>query len=355
MGRSPFALAWDQILAQSIESSILEEFRALFPDDNDYLDDRQFSTIHKIVLGLSLANLGGELAKSETNPDIYDSAGRTALSWAVQREDLVAVDTLLKFGANPELPSKNGTSPLAMAAYSGNLSCFRLLLEAGSSVTAKNTQGFTVLHHAVSYPRQSIKLIKYLMAAGGGARENDIYGRTPLYMAVSYCNVNVVGTLVVDYGADVKEQYPDGDTPLSSALCTCNDDVVQWLLENGAELNTANNAGETCLHRLAKYGSLKTIDIFRKANFSRTEPLRIDSNAINREGKTAFQDAQLRPGKPEGFINLFLTFLFEMHNRDDFIASHVEEKDTLELDRKIDFKWEDEDSESDVFFDALEL
>src|SRR6266516_7697351 len=56
--------------------------------------------------------------KADVNAPQVD--GATALHWAVYRDDLEAVDLLVRAGANVNAANREGTTPIAMSALYGN-------------------------------------------------------------------------------------------------------------------------------------------------------------------------------------------------------------------------------------------
>ena len=79
-------------------------------------------------------------------------------------------------------------------------------------------------------------------------------GDSPLHSAVDYMDLEMVQVLV-DCGADVNARDDAGRTPLNFTLCgwwptrrPTNPGVVRWLLDHGADPNARNKNGETSLH-----------------------------------------------------------------------------------------------------------
>ena len=71
----------------------------------------------------------------------------------------------------------------------------------------------------------------------------------------------------------------------------------------------------TVLHYAARHKSIKTVEILHTTNL-----IKINPYAKNNDGKTAFRLTQQRHSKSEGSIDLFLTMLFEIRNRNDHLA-----------------------------------
>lgn len=78
-------------------------------DDDEFLQNRQFTVLHKVVLGLIPKQLQDELEYSTKDIDVVDSSGRTCVSWAAARGDEKSLGTLLQYGADPNLPDTQGS------------------------------------------------------------------------------------------------------------------------------------------------------------------------------------------------------------------------------------------------------
>ncbi|MBM3779703.1 MAG: ankyrin repeat domain-containing protein, partial [Acidimicrobiia bacterium] len=60
------------------------------------------------------------LLDQRVNPDASLPDGTTALHWAVRVDDPVAVDALIRAGANVRATTRFGVTPLALAATNGS-------------------------------------------------------------------------------------------------------------------------------------------------------------------------------------------------------------------------------------------
>ena len=106
---------------------------------------------------LMLAALNGmfDLSKSliAKGADV-NKPGWTPLHYAATRAQLSVMTLLLDNYAYIDASSPNGTTPLMMAAFYGNPSAVKLLLEAGADPMIKNDQGLSAIDFAHRNNRQ---------------------------------------------------------------------------------------------------------------------------------------------------------------------------------------------------------
>ena len=137
-------------------------------------------------------------AKLDRGNDTMLSGGATALLRAAKAGDVPAMQLLLEHGADPALsPTRNGISPLMAAA--------------GLGTTEQDTTG---RHKTES---QAIAAIELLLERGLNINATDATGRTALHGAALQGHDDVVRFLV-DNGADLQAKDEDGFTPLDTAL-----------------------------------------------------------------------------------------------------------------------------------------
>ena len=161
-----------------------------------------------------------------------------ALISAVRNGTLTEVDKSLVNAADAA-----GNTPLHHAAGYGNLNVFKLLLDNGADVNAKNRRKSTPLHWAI---RDEAK-VRLLLEKGAeiNARQND--GRTPLYLAASLGNGNAVLRLLLDKGADPNLATANGNTSLINAAMRGDAEALALLLAKKADVNAASGTGMTAL------------------------------------------------------------------------------------------------------------
>ena len=123
-----------------------------------------------------------------------DYTGQTPFLRAALSGDTVAMRLLLEYGADPNLPTFAGTTPLMAAAgvnwvvaqtYTVSpealLEAIALCLELGADINATNSMGLTALLGAAN--RGSNEIIEFLVANGARLDVADVHGRTPLRWA----------------------------------------------------------------------------------------------------------------------------------------------------------------------------
>ena len=353
-------MAWNSILSASVDQNALQTLSKLFPDNDNQLESRHFSRIHKIVLGISSSNLEEELRMDSSFIDTVDSLGKTALSWSVQRQDMKATTLLLNAKASTNVSSFRGDTPLYHATFLRNFPLVKLLLHSGASPTHKNKSRTTALHFACGGRKgcgcpngsleavcPSTQIIKLLLAAGSLINEQDAFGMTPLLTAAQ-SNFHAL-RILLEHGAEINTCDNDGETSLMIAITYSQYDIVQLLLQEGARYDQANKSSMTALHHAARFGSIRTMEILHAANLVNINPY-----AKNNDGKTAFELAQQRHSKPEGFIDLFLTLLFEIRNRNDYLARQTGASTCNVVEEVHDGDgWSEEDNQA-VVTDAAE-
>lgn len=82
------------------------------------------------------------------------------------------------------------------------LDMLKLLVENGADIHQRDFAGQTALHRAVLIPKgETLELIKYLIAKGADVNTKDSEGNTPLFIAYAVKNDEVVN-LLINSGAD---------------------------------------------------------------------------------------------------------------------------------------------------------
>lgn len=253
--------AWDIVLAQNADTQTEDKLRSVFSlqYNSIWFEEQQFTILHKIIFYAVRRNLRAELQLSTLAINQQDSKGRTPLSWASARGDEEIVQTLLEFGANPNISCATGNSPLLRSVQASSPKCIRLLLAHGANVLWKNTLGFTALHYAAYY-KDDERYLTPLLDAGLPIDEKDNYGWTALAATAEYDHVSSASVLL-QRGADIETCDKNGWTPLLRAVNSNSHSVLKLLLGQKASHRAISFRGETILHFAAGKGDYDTLKI----------------------------------------------------------------------------------------------
>ena len=132
-------------------------------------------------------------------------------------------------------------SPLVDAVKQQDVAAVRSLLKAGADVNAPEGDGATALHWAVH--AEQIELTRMLIAAGATVDVANDLGITPLYLASAAGNAAIV-TLLLDRGAKAASAAPSGVTALMEAARSGSVETVRLLLTHGADVNARERSRE---------------------------------------------------------------------------------------------------------------
>ncbi|WP_257294499.1 ankyrin repeat domain-containing protein, partial [Endozoicomonas sp. YOMI1] len=141
-------------------------------------------------------------------------------------------------------------TPLHVAAARGQSDIVEGLLEQGANATAITKGGITALHCAAS--KGDVATIKCLVKHG--AKVNTLttakHGDTPLHLAM--LNSHEAATIaLIDSGADIDRLAPYKRRPLHFAAAKGNLNVIEILLDKGADINAGSR---TPLHFAVEHG-----------------------------------------------------------------------------------------------------
>lgn len=128
----------------------------------------------------------------------------------------------------------HGFTPLMLA---DGLAKTVLLLQSGAHVNAQNHWGITPLMCAVQAPDKGLEVAQALIEHGADVNLNQ-----PLVLAeAAYI------PLLLSHGADVNSRNRAGETCLIRAAYQVDYEAARYLLEHGANPNLENTSGQTAL------------------------------------------------------------------------------------------------------------
>ena len=200
-----------------------------------------------------------KLLDSGKDPNEKDRYGNTPLIYAASNGNIEMVKLLLNYKANPNIKGYKSNTPLIHAIQQGHIKVIDLLLQNGAEIiplseAIKYSQKTKTIEHlfqqgatldvSLHEIAQNPSIVKSLLKEGANPNEKDSKGRTPLHNAAQKNEPQSIAILLAA-GADPNTQDNNGETPL---YYVSNPDIVQKLIESGANLFITNNNGKSLLH-----------------------------------------------------------------------------------------------------------
>jgi uncharacterized protein len=206
------------------------------------------------------------LLQKGANVNATEGDGTTALHWAVYRDDLEAVDLLIRAGAKVNAANDLGATPLWTACQNGSEAMVRRLLGAGANPNAKLLSGETLVMVAARVGNAGV--VEQLLAKGADPNARASRGQTALMWAVAQEHAEVVKVLLAhganvharsDTWTDVMAVAPHGyldynravphgnDTPLLFAARVGDLASAKLLVAAGSDVNETDASGITVM------------------------------------------------------------------------------------------------------------
>jgi uncharacterized protein len=202
-----------------------------------------------------------------------------AIHWLVRLGDIESTQILLEVGADPNITSRYGVTPLGLAVQSGNPAMIDLLLQLGADINTREHSGETLLMSASEVGvLESVVLLaeagaeidardrhfdqtalmfavraghydiaRYLLDQDADPNARTSIGETPNWTAPNSQRGFGFGIGIIRGGTPAdrgrREPIAGGMTPLLYAARHDHADIVEMLLDNGADihLTDANN------------------------------------------------------------------------------------------------------------------
>ncbi|MCX7830015.1 MAG: ankyrin repeat domain-containing protein [Acidobacteria bacterium] len=202
--------------------------------------------------------------KKKVNINAKTSYHDTALALSAKAGAVEIVKLLLSKGADVNTSNKWGDTPLHLAAANGNLEIVKLLVQKNADIHQKNYLDFTPMFSAAI--NGSIDCLRFFIEEKGmDVNAKDKIGMTPLIRTCYQEKQQLeIVKYLVEKGANINEKCQGKYRALHYAAMRGHNDIVDFLLQNKANVNAKSAFGETALDLALKNKRILAAKIIRK-------------------------------------------------------------------------------------------
>ncbi|CAF3996688.1 unnamed protein product [Rotaria sordida] len=202
--------------------------------------------------------------------------GVTPLYTTTEEGHLDVVILLIRHGADINQSPKGhvardlhieNQTPLLIACMRNHEAIIRYLIESGADINVTSERGsspfLTICQH------NNVELARLFIQHGArhDIEVKNVFNRkiNGLIVAVESSSIDII-RLLIEAGLDVNykiegEDETAGRTPLFCACVKGLQDIVKYLIEQGADVNGTENSGQSCLHIAAAMGHAVIVQI----------------------------------------------------------------------------------------------
>ena len=226
-------------------------------------------------------------------------SNRTPLLWASLSSSGEFIETLIDLGANVNAQrTDDKEAPLTLSSGWNKFMAVYLLLDHGADANIASADGNSPLHTAVS--KGFFDITKLLVEKGSYVNLQNKEGRTPLFLSVKNKHEQLI-KLLIENEADVRIGYKENSTERFYLVRGKNrgraawhyiageqvnePEIIDLLVKSGANVNAQDAEGFTPLHMAAIHGNLKIV--------KKLVDLEADVNIVTTDGKNAAELAHL--------------------------------------------------------------
>jgi ankyrin repeat protein len=156
----------------------------------------------------------------------FQLSAQDELFSSIRNGDISKVKTYIN--SQPQavnLLSKEGFSPLILAAYSGNLEMVQLLAYEGAAINHTSPMGTALMAAIV---KNHFPVVQFLLEKGADVNLSDENGTTPLIFAVQFKNPEII-KLLLNYKPDFTHIDKAGKTAFEYAVFSGDEVIIQLL------------------------------------------------------------------------------------------------------------------------------
>ena len=229
--------------------------------------------------------------KRGADPSLMDNRGWNTLHCAAQGGDTDIISLIHTHLPNIDSKTREGDTPLMLAALNGKLRAVKWFLERGATVACEEKRGWNILHHAAqggdtdiislihthlpnidSKTREGdtplmlaalngkLRAVKWFLERGATVACEEKRGWNILHHAAQGGDTDII-SLIHTHLPNIDSKTGEGHTPLMVAALCGKLHAVKWFLEKGATVACECNRGWNTLHCAAKGGDTDIISL----------------------------------------------------------------------------------------------
>ncbi|MGH0165406.1 UNVERIFIED_CONTAM: hypothetical protein FKN15_048721 [Acipenser sinensis] len=150
-------------------------------------------------------------------------------------------------------------TPLHAAAFLGDAEITELLILSGARVNAKDNMWLTPLHRAVA--SRSEDTVRVLIRHSADVNARDKSWQAPLHVAAANKALRCAEVIIIPLLSSVNVSDRGGRTALHHAVLNGHVEMVNLLLEKGANINAFDKKDRRALHWAAYMGHLEVVSL----------------------------------------------------------------------------------------------
>ena len=284
-------------ITKKIEEEDLEDaitkIRTEMPDPN--IPSSSGTPLIVLVAEKNYTDIVADLIQKGADPDKADlNTAETALIKAVRNQNFDTISILLNAGANPNLGTNQGLTPLSVAINLKNEQLAAHLLSSGATngISKQNLFLYTFQKNPIG--------VSLMLSGGVSPTVTDKDSNTPLIISAANGDLDSTKSLI-SYRANVNAKNIYGMTPLLYAVKGKYWEIAEYLINSGAKINSTNIYGQNALFWAAYHGNEQLVHdlLVRGANYTQK----------TRRGQTALQMAKaLGHKKAAKMLEDFITY-----------------------------------------------
>lgn len=251
-------MAYSLVLSY-INNKYINELPEYLNVDKMVIKDNNYDMLIKKALNNNKINIAKTLLIKyglENNKEIFNNnknfyfyqTNMSILGYYIFLDNVSVVKQILEKANNKE-EYVNNIEFIKSTINNDNIEIMQILIDNGFNIKMNN-----ILHYAVKQNKKEI--VEYLLKIGLDVNGFDSNKNASLHYAVQNENMEMIKLLLIN-GSIINIENSEGTTPIM--LCN-NVSILEFLINNAANLHKVNIKGESILEYAVKGGDLKLVE-----------------------------------------------------------------------------------------------